>query len=564
MNTSRPSFTPNRRSVLRAGGAIGAAGAAGTICAPTATADPSAGPGAQRPAEGHVVFQHGVASGDPLPDAVLLWTRVTSSPEDIPGAGKGAPITVAWQVATDEGFTNVVAGATATSNPAADNTIKVDATGLAPDAWYFYRFVVADGPFAGQTSMTGRTRTTPAASASTTHLGIALTSCANWESGYFSAYRDMADNADIDIIMCVGDYIYEYGVGEYSGKLGPLREHKPAHEIVSLSDYRLRHGTYRTDKDLQAAHAAKPWMVTWDDHEVANDDWAGGAENHEPGEEGDYVTRRNNAMQAYLEWLPVRATPMSEGGHLYRHFSYGDLADIAMLDLRSYRSEQVTWTNARAIDDPERTMLGSEQFNYLAGQWRTSDAKWNLVGNSVMFTPVLIPPMDPQATAAVTELLGLPEEGMPYNFDQWDGYAAERRRVIDMMSQEGLDNVVMLTGDIHSSWACNVPKSVGAYPGGGVACMEIVCTSVSAPNIDDIVKLPQDNPISIAAETALQAANPHIQWIEFDRHGYAAVYVAPDEITAEYRLVEDKAIPDQPLHITRTYKGRRGQGLTLA
>ncbi len=568
MNTQRPSHTPTRRTVLRAGGALGAAGAAGAIFASTAGAETAPAqkgiPMPAAPADGHQVFQHGVASGDPLPNAVLLWTRATSSPEDQPGAERGAPVNLAWQVATDEGFSDVVAGATVTSDPAADNTVKVDADGLAPSTDYFYRFIVADGPYAGQTTVTGRTRTTPDPTSSPEHLGIALTSCANWESGYFSAYRDMADNPDIDIIMCVGDYIYEYGVGEYSGKLGPIREHKPAHEIITLADYRLRYGTYRTDADLQAAHASKPWMVTWDDHEVANDDWAHGAENHTEGEEGSYEARRDAAMQAYLEWLPVRATEASAGGHLYRNFSFGDLAEIVMLDLRTYRSQQVTFTDMKQIDDEGRTMLGSEQFNYLAGQWRTSDAKWNLVGNSVMFTPVLIPPMDPEATRAVTQLLGLPEEGAPYNLDQWDGYAAERRRVIRMIGDEGLDNVVFLTGDIHSSWACNVPKEVGRYPEGGVAAIEIVCTSVSAPNIDDIVKLPQDNAISHTAETALAGVNRHVQWIEFDRHGYVAVHVQPDDIRAEYRLVEDKSVPNQPLFTAKTFVGRRGEGIREA
>ncbi|WP_448852578.1 alkaline phosphatase D family protein [Corynebacterium sp. 335C] len=569
MNTQRPTHAPSRRTVLRAGGALGAAGAAGAVFAGVAGAENAPAPGAPQPAApgeagGHQVFQHGVASGDPLPNAVLLWTRVTSSPEDAPGAEAGAPVNLAWQVATDEGFANVVAGATVTSDPAADNTVKVDADGLAPDTWYYYRFIVADGPFAGQASTTGRTRTTPDPSASPGHLGIALTSCANWESGYFSAYRDMADNPDIDVVMCVGDYIYEYGVDEYAGKLGPIREHQPAHEIITLADYRLRYGTYRTDKDLQAAHAMKPWMVTWDDHEVANNNWAHGAENHTEGEEGPFDARRDAAMKAYLEWLPVRAATIADGGHLYRHFGFGDLAEIVMLDLRSYRNEELSFTDMRQTDDPSRSILGSDQFNYLAGRWRTSDAKWNIVGNSVMFTPVLIPPMDPEATRAVTQLLGMPEEGMPYNLDQWDGYAAERRRVIQMMGDEGLDNVVFLTGDIHSSWACDVPNAPGRYPADGVAAVEIVCTSVSAPNIDDIVKLPQDNPISHAAETALAAANRHVQWIEFDRHGYVAVHFHPDDIRAEYRLVEDKAVPDQPLHTAATFVARRGEGIRRA
>lgn len=374
----------------------------------------------------------------------------------------------------------------------------------------------------------------------------------------------MADNADVDVIMCVGDYIYEYPRGEYTGKSGAIRDHEPAHEIISLADYRRRYGHYRTDADLQAAHAAKPWLVTWDDHEVTNDNHATGAENHDPATEGDYVARRDAAIQAYLEWLPVRATPFSQGGHLYRSFSYGTLAEIVMLDLRTYRDQAPEFVNIGDTDDQGRTMLGSEQMNYLHSRWSTSSANWNLVGNSVMFTPVLIPPLDPQTSGAIAELMGLPQDGIPYNSDQWDGYAAERRRLIRMMADEGLDNVVFLTGDIHSSWACDVPVTPGRYPGDGVAAAEIVCASVNASNIDDIVKLPQRNAISQTAEQALMAANRHLKWIEFDHHGYVSVQVRADEILAEYRFVEDKTIPGQPLHSAMRYRVRRGEGVSPA
>lgn len=304
--------------------------------------------------------------------------------------------------------------------------------------------------------------------------------------------------------------------------------------------------------------------MTWDDHEVTNDNHATGAENHDPATEGDYVARRDAAIQAYLEWLPVRATPFSQGGHLYRSFSYGTLAEIVMLDLRTYRDQAPEFVNIGDTDDQGRTMLGSEQMNYLHSRWSTSSANWNLVGNSVMFTPVLIPPLDPQTSGAIAELMGLPQDGIPYNSDQWDGYAAERRRLIRMMADEGLDNVVFLTGDIHSSWACDVPVTPGRYPGDGVAAAEIVCASVNASNIDDIVKLPQRNAISQTAEQALMAANRHLKWIEFDHHGYVSVQVRADEILAEYRFVEDKTVPAQPLHSAMRYRVRRGEGVSPA
>lgn len=555
-------FTPTRRSVLRAGAAGAAVSAASLLSSQmTARAQETAGETATGE---HQVFQHGVASGDPLPDSVLLWTRATSHPDDVPGAEAGRPVTLKWEVASDEGFTTIITSGTATAEPSRDNTVKVEATGLPVDSWMYYRFTVVDGDYAGQVSATGRTRTTPATNSSPDHLGIALTSCANWESGYFSAYRDMANNNRIDIIMCVGDYIYEYEQGGYAGKFGGVRKHQPAHEIISLADYRLRYGTYRTDADLQEAHRSKPWIVTWDDHEVANDQYNAGAENHDPEKEGDFAARRANAIQAYLEWLPVRAVTFSEGGHLYRHFHYGDLAEITMLDLRTYRDQPPEFVDIKDIDDDSRSMLGSEQFNWLLQQWKSSSAAWNLMGNSVMFTPVLIPPLDPEATRAVTELMGIPEEGIPYNSDQWDGFAAERRKLIKIISDEGYDNIVFLTGDIHSSWACDVPREVGKYPDGGAAAVEIVCSSVSAPNIDDIVYLPQDNPISLTATAGLKGANRHVKYLEFDRHGYAAVYVGRDEIIAEYRLVEVKEEPNQPLFTAATYRVERGKGITPA
>ncbi|WP_035120236.1 alkaline phosphatase D family protein [Corynebacterium freneyi] len=561
--SSPASPTPSRRTILKAGATTAAFVGTSTLAGRfTASAQEAAGTAA---GDGrHNVFQHGVASGDPLPTSVLLWTRATSHPDDVPGAEAGTAVKLRCEVATDDSFGTIVLSGEAVAEPAQDNTVKLDATGLQPDTWYSYRFTVAEGDYAGQVSPIGRTRTAPDANATPDKLGIALTSCANWEAGYFSAYRDMADNPDVDIIMCVGDYIYEYERGGYTGKTGAIRDHEPPHEIVSLSDYRRRYGHYRTDKDLQAAHAAKPWVVTWDDHEVANDTYKDGAENHSPETEGDYIARRDAAIQAYLEWLPVRATTFSEGGHLYRAFTYGTLADITMLDLRTYRDKAPEFIKIGETDDPSRTMLGSEQMNFLLNRWKSSTATWNLVGNSVMFTQVLIPPLDPQTSGAITELLGLPQDGVPYNSDQWDGYAHERRKLIGEMSERNLDNVVFLTGDIHSSWACNVPVTPGRYPADGIAAAEIVCTSVSASNIDDIVKLPQRNPISQTAEQALMTANPYVEWIEFDHHGWVNVQVRPDEILAEYRFVEDKTIPDQPLYTPAVYRVKRGEGVSPA
>jgi alkaline phosphatase D len=236
----------------------------------------------------HDCFRHGVASGDPLPDAVVLWTRVSPTPDATPGSGVGPPIDVRWQIARDRDFRHVVDRGTVHTGPRRDHTVKIDATGLAPDTTYYYRFV-ADG----HCSRIGRTATAPAHHATSRRLRLGVVSCANWQAGWFSAYRHLARRDDLDAVLHLGDYLYEYGPGEYG--LGQsnvdVRGHRPKHEMVTLADYRRRHGQYKTDPDLADLHAVVPWIVTWDDHETANDAWRGGAENHDAGE-GDWPTRK--------------------------------------------------------------------------------------------------------------------------------------------------------------------------------------------------------------------------------------------------------------------------------
>lgn len=547
--------TVSRRRALQAGATLTAAGAVASVAT-------NSGVAAAAPRR-HAVFQHGVASGDPLPNGVLLWTRVTSRPNDYAGRGRGVKTQVKWEVSPNRDFKAIVASGTATATPDRDMTVKPDVTGLAPATSYYYRFRVVDGPYRGQVSPIGRTRTAPAPGADVSELRFALFSCANWEAGYFNAYRDMSQREDLDFALHVGDYIYEYKRGEYTGKRGPVRGHLPKHEIVSLQDYRERYAQYRTDPALQAAHATCPWIVTWDDHEVANDTWSGGAENHTPGREGNFQKRRDAAIQAYLEWQPIRATPFSQGGHIYRNLSFGKLVELNMLDLRTYRNKQMSFTKAKGIDKNNRTMLGSEQFKWLAGKLTTSQAKWNLIGNSVMISPVLIPPLDPKTTSAVTQLLGLPEQGMPYNFDQWDGYAAERRRLIKLLHDRKINNTVWLTGDIHSSWANDIPVEPGTYPRGGVAGVEIVCTSVTSSNIDDILKLPENNALSHTAENAFKGLNKHIKFLDYDAHGYTVVRVTPDFVHADWMFMHNDGIfrRNAPLFRAKSARTYRGKGI---
>lgn len=483
-------------------------------------------------------FMHGVASGDPLPNSVILWTRVTPSPDAVPGSGKGAPIRLCWEVATDFGFVNVVRHGETTATADHDHTVHVDPWGLNPGTEYFYRFIIVGGTYDGVTAPIGRTKTAPAPTACPEHLNFAVCSCANFESGYFAAYSDIARRAAdgaIDIVVHLGDYIYEYASGHYAGKYGVVRPHEPTWEIVSLSDYRARYGRYRRDYELQAAHAAAPWVVMWDDHEIANNAWEQGAPAH-TGWHGDFEQRRASAMQAYLEWLPVRGQAPSEGGHIYRSLKFGALAELTMLDLRSYRDKPETLNVKRSLKD-DRTIMGAEQFDWLQRKLELPETKWNIVGTSVMVSPVSLVNMDTRVGDAVRTLIGDGCDGLPYNLDQWDGYMADRARLMQVLAKRKDEHpdigTVFLAGDIHSEWATQLEES------GRTVAAELVCTSVSAPNIDDALSLPENSQPSVQAEAHLLKSNPHVKHVDLDAHGYSLVTITPDAVTMTYLRVDD-------------------------
>lgn len=485
-------------------------------------------------------FRHGIASGDPLPDAVVLWTRVTPVADALPGSGAGPTVTVGWQVATDPDFRRIVAKGSAVTGPERDHTVKVDARGLAAGTAYFYRFSLA-----GTRSRVGRTRTAPAMTDQPDRLRFAVVSCSNWEAGYFSPYRHLASRGDLDAVLHLGDYLYEYGVGEYAeGQANTVvRSHDPAHEIVTLADYRRRHGQYKTDPDLQALHLAVPWVTTWDDHETANDAWVDGAENHQP-DEGDWATRKAAARRAYDEWMPVRlsgTTALGDGVQVYRHLQFGRLADLTMLDLRSYRSQQVAPTNMASAGDPDRTITGAAQMQYLKDRLAENDALWKLVGNPVMISPVLFPPLDQYVTRPLVDMTGLlPPDGVAYNVDQWDGYTADRREIVDFLSDRGVSNTVFLTGDIHSGWACELPVDPGTYPLSRSVGVELVVTSVSSNNLDDITGSPART-TSLAIEGAIRTANRHVKYLDFDSHGFSVLTVTPQELQMDWYVIGDRA-----------------------
>lgn len=500
---------------------------------------------------GDLPFLHGVASGDPIPDSVILWTRVTPSEDAMPGSGAGEDVELHWEVATDEGFGDVVASGQVTATAAQDHTVHVDPHGLQPETVYFYRFIVISGDYSKTVSPVGRTRTAPHFTSSPESMRFAVASCANWESGFFSAYRDMAQrgrSGDLDFTLFLGDYIYEYETGYYSG-FGPYRLNEPAHETVTLADYRVRYGQYRTDGHLQAAHAALPWIVVWDDHEIANNNWREGAENHDPETQGDWKARRDAAMQAYFEWLPVRATSPSEGGHIYRSFTFGDLAELTVMDLRTYRDQEGNALDVRTFNDPNRTMLGSEQAEWLEGKISTSDAAWNILGNSVMFSPMNLITLDnDQRTEPVSSFLSSHRvDGIPLNSDQWDGYSAARRRLLELLDAKD-SKVLFCTGDIHTEWGHTVSlngRELGA---------EVVCASISAPNVNEILLLPEGNGVSRLAQEFLRAANPHINHVELDSHGFAIATVHREHADMEWIRVADLADPNASAVVAHSWR----------
>ncbi|MBR7675847.1 alkaline phosphatase D family protein [Streptomyces daliensis] len=535
-----PGGHPGRRTVIAA-----TATAASAALLPLAGGLPRAH-AAQAP-----VFAHGVASGDPLPDGVLLWTRVTPAPDAVPGSGKGAPVETRWEVAEDADFRTVVASGTVTAEAAADHTVKADVRGLRPATPYYFRFT-ADGAH----SPTGRTRTAPAEDASADRLRFGVASCSNYEGGWFSAYRHLAARSDLDAVLHLGDYIYEYGHAEYPMEGDVVRTVEPGHEIVSLADYRVRHGHYRTDPDLQALHAAHPVIAMWDDHEFANDAWSGGAENHTPGEggEGDWAARVRAAKQAYFEWLPVRP---STQGTTYRRLRFGKLADLHLLDLRSFRDKQSSIGNGGEIDDPDRTLTGRAQLDWLKAGLSASEAKWRMVGTSVMISPVAFGSVPAHLLGPLAELLGIPKEGLAVNVDQWDGYTDDRRELLTHLRDNRIGNTVFLTGDIHMAWANDVPVKAATYPWDEPVATEFVVTSVTSDNLDDILRVAPDT-VSTVAETAVRAANRHVKWVDMDSHGYGVLDLTAERAQMDYVVLSDKTDPNATAEVRRSYRSLSG------
>ncbi|MBB6091242.1 alkaline phosphatase D [Povalibacter uvarum] len=471
-------------------------------------------------------FSHGVASGDPLHDRVILWTRVTPRKLDDVIEGR-------WRLSSDPTMKQVCSSGWFTTDITCDFTVKIDVTHLEAGATYYYQFEAR-----GARSPIGRTKTLPVGGVNS--LKLAFASCSNFPYGYFNAYGRIAERQDLDLVLHLGDYIYEYPLGGYvNPALVGIRDVVPVNEILTLSDYRLRHALYKSDRDLQEAHRLHPFICVWDDHESANDAWKDGAENHNPHEgEGEWHIRKRNAVRAYNEYMPIRSTSRNDD-KIYRRFRIGNLADLIMLDTRLHgRDLQAAFktgesqlpTNDPVVTDPSRSLLGLDQEQWLEQQlWssKTRGARWRVLGQQVMMAQL--------STSFGTTML---------NADQWDGYAPARARLYDFLSTNGIGNNVVLTGDIHSSWANDLtanpwdPSVYNPATGSGVAGVEFVAPAVTSPG-----------PAPDAATAAVLAGqlrfiSPHMKYIDLYRRGYGVLHLTPQRVTGEFYHVATIDTPD--------------------
>jgi len=502
-------------------------------------------------------FYHGVASGDPLQDRVIIWTRVTPDEEGI--------IDVNWIMATDVELTNVVASGSTTTDADADYTVKIDATGLIAGTTYYYQFEAL-----GAKSMIGRTRTAPTGGVD--KLRFAVVSCSNYQAGYFTGYGKIADRADLDAVIHLGDYIYEYSAtgddfyGNEDLRDNANRAHLPDNELLTLEDYRTRYSQYRLDNDLRRAHQQHPFITVWDDHESANDAYEDGAENHNPGE-GSWEGRKAISRQAYSEWIPIRGDLNTIP--LYRTINYGDLVDLIMIDTRlEAREEQEMSVLSPELYSEDRTILGTTQKQWLKDQLTNSTATWKVIGNQVIFSDFnvwwAVNPADPVlSTPVAVESLFL---------DIWDGYPKERDELIQFISDNEIDNTVILTGDFHSSFAYDVALepapltggneaavAVGSVPipvtptynpftGAGSVAIEFATPSITSANFDENLdpitaqglELQINNPIS-APGLIFDGVNPNpnMKYVDLDRHGYFILDVTPERAQANYYYVNN-------------------------
>jgi alkaline phosphatase D len=464
-------------------------------------------------------FQHGVASGDPLSNAVIIWTRVTT-------LSRG-PTEVAWKIALDPDLHEIVAEGSDVADPHSDHTVKVDATGLEPSKTYYYAFESR-----GVRSPIGRAKTLPIRSCE--NLRFAVCCCAKYTAGYFNAYARIADREQLDFVLHLGDYIYEYPTDD--GKaIGPQigREMDPPHECVTLGDYRRRYALYRRDPDVQRLHATHSLISTLDDHEFCNDTWRDGAKYHDPEVDGPWRERKKAALQAWHEWLPVRPPDPENPDRIYRTFLLGGLGHLILLDGRTHRDEQV---KGDRVADKDRSVLGREQFKWFIEELRRSKATWRFVGNSVMIGQVFTGFLPDEVGEPLSEVGVLTHRDYGPDPDQWDGYPAERDRLFQFIEDHPVRNTVFLSGDVHTAWAVDVKRDPFNEEEQALA-VEFVSTSVTSENLDEEMNT-EPRTTSVDIERQVIDDNPHVRWTELDSHGYVLVDVTADRVQADWYFVD--------------------------
>lgn len=520
----------SRRSFLAAlaagaaGVATGCSGSDGDGASSSSTAVPPTTPVARPSARPSALFGLGVASGDPLADSVVLWTRLA------PGPGGGAPptghVSVGWEVADDEEFTAVVASGEVAAVADLAHSVHVDARGLAADRWYWYRFTVDD-----EVSPVGRTRTTPAPDASPDRLRFAFASCQDWADGRYTAHDHLAEE-DLDLVVFLGDYIYETGAGDEGDDA--VRRYD-TDEPVDLAGYRARYALHKSDPSLQAAHARCPWLLTWDDHEV-DDNYAGAVAGDGASGEG-FLARRAAAYQAYYEHQPLRVDPPTGPDlRIHRSFAFGDLLTFFVLDTRQYRDAQPCDDEddlGRACEAVEGTdLLGAEQEAWLFDGLRSSGAIWNVVAQQVVMTPVEVPFGDPPLV----------------NLDQWDGYPSSRQRLLEVFADGGVANPVVLSGDIHAGGAADLHRDPTDTSSPTVAA-EFVGPSISSAFPARFVAL---------VEAAAAVASP-LGYLNASQRGYVRCEVTRDRWRTDYRLVDTTSNRTSAVATDATFELRAGR-----
>lgn len=445
-------------------------------------------------------FYHGVASGDPLQDKVIIWTRVTPETDTI--------IPIEFFVATDTLFQQMVYQGSGTTDFTKDYTFKYDVPGLSPGTTYFYYFRAL-----GKNSLIGRTRTLPNSTAN--HVKLAVVSCTNYQMGFFNGYKKLAERTDLDAVLHLGDYIYEYPTFGYGYTAQLNRRHQPDNLLITLEDYRIRHSFYKLDPDLRAAHQQQAFICVWDDHEIVNNTYEFGADSHDDALHGDFDSRKQAAVRAYLEWLPIRHPEYTYNARIYRQFKFGELVDLLMIDTRlEGRTKQNYQLNSPAFNDTTRSILGLTQRQWLTQKLQSSTASWKVIGNQVMFS----------------------ETVNALKLEAWVGYPYERNLMMQTMKQLNDKNLVVLTGDTHRAWAFdltefpNDPTQYLPETGNGTFGIEICTPSLASPNRNE--GAPGTNPAPFEATELAQ--NPHLRYVDLDNHGFVILDITPNRVQADY------------------------------